>query len=111
MIYFFYNRERHEVKIGFCEESRVFDRLAEVQTGCSSRLQFIAQASMPGKRPQEFALHKRFARLRVHGEWFRCDAELKVFLFDRMTMGMAEQMKEKEQFENENPDTVANIAA
>jgi hypothetical protein len=66
------------VKIG-----KAFDvakRLASLQTGQSARLELLAE--LPGGHRLEAELHKRFAHLRVRGEWFRAEPELLAYVVE-----------------------------
>lgn len=49
-------------------------RIRELQTGCPYPLTLIAH--IVGGLREEFALHKRFAQYRTHGEWFKHEGEL-----------------------------------
>jgi hypothetical protein len=53
-------------------------RLGKLQTGAAEPLRMLL--TMPGGAAQENALHRRFAHLRVHGEWFRLTADLADFI-------------------------------
>ena len=49
-------------------------RIADLRTGCPFPITLIA--SITGGLKEEFALHKRFAEYRAHGEWFRHEGAL-----------------------------------
>lgn len=49
-------------------------RIADLRTGCPFPITLLA--SVAGGLTEEFALHKRFATYRTHGEWFRHEGEL-----------------------------------
>jgi len=51
-------------------ESRVYS----LQTGNPEELRVVAQR--PGKPMEEAALHRRFADLRIRGEWFQRDPSI-----------------------------------
>lgn len=53
-------------------------RIRELQTGCPYPITLVAHAI--GGLREEFALHKRFAAYREHGEWFRHEGELAVHI-------------------------------
>jgi len=53
-------------------------RASELQTGCPYPITILA--TMPGGVREEKALHRRFARIRAHGEWFRAEDFLLNFI-------------------------------
>ncbi len=53
-------------------------RIASLQTGFPVPL--VARFTYPGSRQLERAMHDRFARLRMSGEWFAIDGDLLWFL-------------------------------
>jgi hypothetical protein len=53
-------------------------RLQQLQTGSPVALRLLG--TVPGGVAEERALHERFASLRTHGEWFRCEGDLANFL-------------------------------
>lgn len=53
-------------------------RIRDLQTGCPFPIQLAA--FLPGGIKEEFALHRRFASLRSHGEWFRNEGALAEYL-------------------------------
>jgi hypothetical protein len=55
------------IKIGFT--TNLERRLSALQTSCPAPL--TIQATIPGTRLEEKRLHKRFAHLKLSGEWFR----------------------------------------
>lgn len=61
------------IKIGFTD-GRVADRLRSLQTACPARLKTLGV--MQGTASTERGLHRRFAHLRISGEWFRAEKEL-----------------------------------
>lgn len=71
-VYFVQAGEGGPIKIGF--SSDVGSRIAALQSGHGEPLRLLAM--VPGSRPEEKALHGRFAPARVRGEWFRPTAEL-----------------------------------
>jgi len=75
-VYFIGTDDMSEVKIG--SSSTPAARLTSLQTGSSKRLSILA--TIPGTQVEERALHKRFARLRSHGEWFFCTGELAAYI-------------------------------
>ena len=64
------------IKIG-CSSS-AWSRLATLQAGSPVALELLA--SFPGGVRRERELHRRFAPLRLHGEWFRAEGDLLRFL-------------------------------
>lgn len=54
-------------------------RIEELQTGSPDELVVLACVPQWGVK-EEYALHKRFAHLRVRGEWFRPEKELLDFV-------------------------------
>lgn len=65
-VYFVTCREANSVKIGNSLEPHA--RLLEIQWGCPLELRL--EAVLPGGHEEEFALHARFADVRLRGEWF-----------------------------------------
>jgi Meiotically up-regulated gene 113 len=63
------------VKIGFTSGPLVF-RIAAIQTGSPEVLAVIAEIA--GPRAIERNLHRRFARFRLNGEWFRREGRWKL---------------------------------
>ena len=70
-VYFVLSGDQH-VKIGHTRNARV--RLTELQIATHTPLRLVAL--LPGGAAREAALHRRFARFRVHGEWFRFEGPL-----------------------------------
>lgn len=66
-------RDNAPVKIGFTT-GVVENRLKSIQTGYPERLTVLA--TVEGTIYDESALHARFARARLHGEWFKRTPEL-----------------------------------
>lgn len=64
------------IKIGF---SRNFEsRLASIRS--VSAHEIVIVAVMPGRKRVEFELHRRFAHLRHHHEWFRHEGDLAEYI-------------------------------
>lgn len=55
-------------KIGFTSTS-IEKRMAQLQTGSATELELVA--SWPGTQGHEAALHRKLAKYRKQGEWFR----------------------------------------
>jgi hypothetical protein len=72
MIYFAQAGENGPVKIGYTENRD--RRMREVQ-GMNGEVLTVL-ATLPGGRKREAELHRRFAHLRRHGEWFEPGPEL-----------------------------------
>lgn len=77
-VYFILNENKSLVKIG--QTIRLKNRLSSLQTSSAENLCVIGRILT--KRPErlEAKLHKRFAKDRVRGEWFRYSDELKSFI-------------------------------
>jgi hypothetical protein len=77
MIYFVQPQGRPFVKIGYAERD-VGIRIDELQTANPDDL--ILLGTMPGSQDREICIHKRFAHLRVRGEWFHFTSEIRSFI-------------------------------
>lgn len=75
-VYFIAPESPVRMKIGKANDVRA--RLRGLQTGSPERLKIWA--TMPGDECEEKRLHRRFAHLREHGEWFRYEPELRAFV-------------------------------
>lgn len=73
MIYFIQNKTNSAIKIGYTAGDAK-ERLAQLQTSSADRL--VLLRSVPGEMWQEQELHKRLARYRLTGEWFRPHADV-----------------------------------
>lgn len=73
-VYFVRTRER--IKIGM--STNVDERLKALSTMCPTPLELLAVVE--GAHAEESQLHRRFAHLRLHGEWFRAETELLAFI-------------------------------
>lgn len=62
------------VKIGYTRRS-VYDRVAEGQTFSPQKILVLAETL--GSLEDEAKLHQHFSHLRLQGEWFTYDPELK----------------------------------
>ena len=78
LIYFILAEQPGRVKIGYAADPH--QRKKDLQVGSPVPLALIAV--IPGDRTTEPALHKRFARVRSHGEWFEFDDTIKQFLIE-----------------------------
>lgn len=63
-----------DIKIG--KSTNPESRLKSLQTGRADKLQI--KKIIDGDHEKE--LHSRYSHLRISGEWFRCEAELEVFI-------------------------------
>ncbi|MDQ6892190.1 MAG: GIY-YIG nuclease family protein [Acidobacteriota bacterium] len=68
VIYFIGSGPSGPVKIGYTREHGAKARLAAIQTGYPMQLEVLA--TIPGNREEERAMHERFRRSRLCGEWF-----------------------------------------
>lgn len=75
-VYFLKIGENGPIKIGFTKHIR--HRLTIIQV--DNPLMVILIAVLEGGRKEEFALHKKFAKHRLYGEWFTPDNELIDFI-------------------------------
>lgn len=75
VVYFIQAGEGGPIKIGFCMKLEgVRLRILDLQTGCPWPLVVCRIMKAPERRQTEFALHRRFAKHRLAGEWFSpCD--------------------------------------
>ena len=77
--YFIGNKLNETLKIGRSISPGA--RLKHLQTGCPGKL--VLYKFVPHESPfTEKELHKKFAHLRVSGEWFKYTDELKKFVRD-----------------------------
>jgi len=76
MVYFVWDSGSNAIKIGFSED--VLGRLAELQVGNPNALFLLG--TIDGDEGTERAIHARFARLRILGEWFRAKQPLLRFI-------------------------------
>lgn len=81
LTYFIQGEDGGPIKIGFTT-NHPKERLSELQVGSPVRLCFVG--FMKGRR--ELELHRRFAHLRLHGEWFDNDLELCEFILENNAM-------------------------
>lgn len=72
-VYFITSRDLDMVKIGWANNPMW--RLKTLQTACP--LPLTLEGAIPGGARKEAQLHKKFARARVRGEWFRLTPELR----------------------------------
>ena len=75
-VYFIRDDAPGAIKIGSAIDPK--GRMASLQTSCPATLTLLGAIS--GGQAREKELHARFATLRIRGEWFTCQDELKGFL-------------------------------
>lgn len=75
MIYFIESRRAKAIKIGLARDPE--KRLRTLQTASPTKLRLIA--TCPGGPREEMLMHRRFASIRLRGEWFRATRELYEF--------------------------------
>lgn len=78
MIYFIQEKGlfRNRVKIGYTDNIR--SRLRDLQSASPSKLKILLILS--GDEQDEYIYHQRFARYRLHGEWFKFGFKLRLFV-------------------------------
>lgn len=74
-VYFLYNRNTREIKIG--QTHYMGKRKADLERAEGCELELLATMDAP---LVERELHHKFAHLRTRGEWFRSDRELRDFI-------------------------------
>ncbi|BAZ02925.1 hypothetical protein NIES37_69380 (plasmid) [Tolypothrix tenuis PCC 7101] len=80
-VYFIFNSDSYAIKIG--RDSNVEKRLQSLQTSSPVTLEILKVLPMESlKKAQEVEayLHKRFGHLRMSGEWFRADPQLRDYI-------------------------------
>lgn len=75
-VYFIQGKKTRRVKIGFSVNPT--ERLRDLQCGSPDKL--VLLGCVHGTVKTERELHKKFAHLHSHGEWFECDTELAQFI-------------------------------
>lgn len=76
-VYFIRSEKTHAIKIGYTA-GRIENRLNALQTAHPYKLEAIAV--LRGSREYEKALHARFEKLRLEGEWFEPHPDLLAFI-------------------------------
>lgn len=71
-VYFAQGSDSGLVKIGFSQ--RTWNRMSEISSGGSDKMGLLRVC--PGGRVAEQWVHKQFAELRCHGEWFKFTPEM-----------------------------------
>jgi len=75
-VYFIQCDVTKRVKIGLSMDPK--DRLKKMQAMCPTELSIIYQVKT--RSEMEEVLHERFAKYRLHGEWFEYGEEIKQFV-------------------------------
>lgn len=73
---YFITDDQGAIKIGFSGAPRI--RLVALQSASSLPLRIIT--AVAGTESGEKALHRKFAHLRTHGEWFRDGDEIRLYI-------------------------------
>lgn len=76
MIYFIESSCKKKIKIGYTDRSGI-NRMNELKPNCG-KLRLLKEIN--GDTKIEQAIHILFARLRLHGEWFKATEELRAFI-------------------------------
>lgn len=76
VVYFLQGETTKNIKIGLSND--IEKRIKSIKTACSEKLLLLGWINGGGKT--EKSLHKKFRRLRLHGEWFRGDRILTDFI-------------------------------
>jgi hypothetical protein len=69
MIYLIHNKDSNTCKIGYSKAPA--ERLRQLQTSNHSKLELTI--NVEGSQAEEKQLHKKYAHLRLNGEWFQFD--------------------------------------
>jgi len=91
--YFIEDKKSRAVKIG--KSFNVFARLRQLQTGCANPLSIAMilpigiefMGDCKSGEWDEAAMHRRFRKARLAGEWFRMTPEIKTFLEEMRRLG------------------------
>jgi len=76
VVYFVQSRLGGPIKIGLATELK--QRLKQLQSGSPIPLQIVG--ALQGDEEVEAAIHERFRKLQLHGEWFEPSVELVEFI-------------------------------
>ena len=82
-VYFVLNSDSNAIKIGKAKD--IQKRLQSLQTVSPAKLQLLKAVQVMSEleaRTLESSLHRKFALLRITGEWFRADKELVDYMSD-----------------------------
>ena len=101
-VYFIIAREVGRVKIG--RAGNVATRFGSIQTSCP--VPVTLERLIEGGKPEEAELHRRFAHLRRHGEWFELTGELEAFM---ETLPRPPQTRQPQTLEDRVPGIVYSV--
>jgi hypothetical protein len=93
-LYFIQGEFTGLIKIGKTETAPA-DRMRSFQTGSPDRLLLLKSVRYPKNQNYEKEVHDRFAHLRTHGEWFRPDTNLLLFIENAIDLGYDPPVKPK----------------
>ena len=85
-LYFIQGELTGLIKIGKTERSPT-ERLRSFQTGSPDKLLLLKSVRYPKDQNYEKEVHDRFAHLRTHGEWFKPDDDLLLFIENGIDLG------------------------
>lgn len=80
-VYFVLNTDSNAIKIGKAKDLN--NRINSLQTVSPAKLQLLKAIQVTGEKEAgqlEFSLHRKFAHLRITGEWFKAESELLDYL-------------------------------
>lgn len=92
------------VKIGFTVD--VDERVKALQCGSPFPLRVVA--TRPGTLGTEAELHRRFARHRLHGEWFEASDDIERFLQKPLAPALVAPQRHLHAHAEPNPTSLAN---
>lgn len=78
---YFIRAENGLIKIGVSVDPE--NRLRQLQTGSSTRLELLDTIETENSNLLESKLHKEFAKYRIHGEWFNISRDTIQYLVER----------------------------
>lgn len=85
-LYFIQGELTSLIKIGKTESDPT-DRMRCFQTGSPDRLSLLKSIRYPKDQDYEKVVHNHFSHLRTHGEWFRPDEDLLLFIENAIDLG------------------------
>lgn len=74
---------QHDARVKIGRSRNVRARVAALQTASAVPLRLLV--AVPATHASERALHRRFAHLRIAGEWFRLEADLNAYIRSLMS--------------------------
>lgn len=84
LVYFLQADIGGPIKIGYTRKQKIYRRINELQTGNPYPLRFIGVIN-DATKDTEKSLHKKFAHIRLCGEWFKDCSELIDYIKDKAT--------------------------